>query len=423
MSNFNFEVIIIGGSLAGLFAGVVLQTLPNISKITILERLQADKLHDLGAGIRLNQEATDAFTEVLGVSPDNYASSVNAYRFLDQEGKVFIDHPTKGWTTSWGQLFREFREFYDKDPRCVYRHGCKLEDLHDRDDTGMEVEFTNEKGEKEKLVAKLVVGADGASSRVRSLVHPEVERISAGYVIYRGIVPLSEVSEAAGKVYDKAGTFSWPSHGQFVSYIVPGNEAPAYEAIPTINWAWYRNKNEQEMKSLMTDTQGILHKFQLPHGSMRQEESEQAKAVAWQELPAVHAEVVERTEEPFIQVVTDSSAPNNCLFNGKVLLVGDAVGGQRPHSASAVMQGTYHALMIRKLLLGEIDSREWTEETQKMSMLLVTRAQELGTLLMTSGEPPSQKVPAYMKLFLGLQKELNTLWMQTIGIGAGQGQM
>lgn len=423
MPSSNFEVVIIGGSLAGLFAGVVLQTIPSISKITILERLQPTQLQDLGAGIRLNQEVIDTITEVLGVSPDNYASSLSVYRFLDRDGNEFINQPTKGFTTSWGQLFRIFREFYDKDSRCTYQHGCTLEELHDRGDEGVEVRFANESGEKQTLVASFVIGADGASSKVRSLLLPEVQRTSAGYVIYRGVIPLSSVSEAASKIYDKAGIFSWPSPGQCVSYIVPGNEAPAYEAIQTINWAWYRNKNEDEMRSLMTDTEGKLHKFQLPHGSMRPEEIEKNKLAARNELPVVHAEVVEKTEKPFIQVVTDSLASNNCFFDGKVLLVGDAVGGQRPHPASAVLQGTYHALLTRKYLLGEINSGEWAEQTQKMSLMLVKGGQELGTSLMSPGEAPSQKVPTYLKSFIGLQKDLNALWMQTIGIGAGTGMM
>lgn len=429
----NLEVVVIGGSLSGLFASVVLESLDNVSKITILERYGIDQLQDLGAGIRCNTEVIHAIKEFFGIPPEQYAAFASAYRMLDQDGNVYFDQPTSGFTTSWAQLYRVFRERFDASQKCSYRHRCTLAGLHQTDKSDLLVEFLNEKGEKDHVSAHLVIGADGASSKSRSLVFPEVTREPTGYVCYRGLVNESVLSESAKDLYNKAGTFSWPLAGQFVSYLVPGNEAPADKATRMTNWVWYQNKSKNELLQLMLDKNKITHKFSLPHGSMREEEVARIHAQASTELPPLHAEVINKTSEPFVQVITDSFSSKNQFYGGKLLLVGDAVGGQRlvefstikkfidrdrPHTASAILQTAFHALLVRKLVQGGIDLSQWSKEIEEFSSILCESGKELGrTLMAYDSRPHQQRSLDYLKLFLSVQNSLNMAWKRVIGIG------
>lgn len=325
----NLNIIIIGGSLAGLFTGVVLRSLPNVSSITVLERYQIELLQDLGAGIRLGDEACAAILQHTGQPPAKYSALLTSYRFISKDGSVSVEQPTNTWTSTWAQLYRVLRQSFDADPKCCYRHGCTLENLEEGCGSSLIVEYRDEHGRTETTVADIVIGADGASSKVQSLMLPETTRTSVGYVCYRGVVLDSDVSEDAAKLYRNAGTFHWAPASQFVSYSVPSNEGPADESQRLINWVWYQHKTDDAMLDLLTDKQGNRHRFSLPAGGMNAREKAKITEKGRDELPAAHAEIISRTAEPFAQVVTDSLAGSICFLGGKLLLVGDAVGGQR----------------------------------------------------------------------------------------------
>lgn len=325
----NLDIVIIGGSLAGLWAAVAIKSLPNISSITILERYQEEQLQDLGAGIRTNNEAIAAILEFTGTPPEKYAAPIEAYRSLDLDGNLTAEWLTKGWSSTWTQLYRVLRNSFDSDPKSIYQHGCTLHHLDERDKNHLNLRYLDDQGQEHDMVANIVIGADGASSKVRSLMLPDIQRTGVGYVVYRGLVPYSQLSDKAKKVYSKAGSFSYPISSQFASYPVPGNEAPADEAEAVINWVWYQKKDEDELRQLLTDKEGHQHIFSLPVAGMRQEEIAKLRKKTQQELPPQHHEVVAKTKEPFAQLVTDSSSEQNCFYGGKLLLIGDAVGGQR----------------------------------------------------------------------------------------------
>ncbi|ETN45445.1 uncharacterized protein HMPREF1541_09276 [Cyphellophora europaea CBS 101466] len=411
----SLDVVIVGGSLAGLFAGVVLKTVPSVASITILERYEIDQLQDLGAGIRTGSEANDAILKFTGQPPEKYAAFVDAYRFISTNGGVSADQPTISWTSTWGQLYRVLRQSFDADSRCKYRHGCTLSGLTEQVSSSTVVEFQNEQGKPEILNANVVIGADGASSKVRSLMLPESKRSSVGYVVYRGLVPMEELSENLAKTYEKAGTFHWSPKSQLVSYVVPSNETEADQAKRMVNWVWYQHRTDEAIERLLTDKSGKRHRFSLPAGGMDPNEIASIKEKATKELPAMHTELIGRTEEPFVQVVTDSLAGSNLFFDGKLLLVGDAVGGQRPHTASALTQCAFHAVVTKNLLEGRIDQDQWAQETRGLSSLLVDNGKELGEVCMND-EPESIKTPEYFQMFLKNLKQVNTMWRSGAGM-------
>lgn len=81
----------------------------------------------------------------------------------------------------------------------------------------------------------------------------------------------------------------------------------------------------------MTDNENNRHRFAVPPGKVSDAVWTRQQAVAAKVLPPDFAELVSKTTQPFVQLVTDVMASRASFFGGKVLLVGDALAGFRPH--------------------------------------------------------------------------------------------
>jgi len=80
-------------------------------------------------------------------------------------------------------------------------------------------------------------------------------------------------------------------------------------------------------------------------------------------LPPQFAELVNLTKEPFIQTITDVLSSKALFMNNKLLLIGDAVAGFRPHPTAATSQAALHAILLDQAMRGEIS---WMEMERKM---------------------------------------------------------
>ncbi len=101
----------------------------------------------------------------------------------------------------------------------------------------------------------------------------------------------------------------------------------------------------------MTDVSGEVHQWtnQHPSDELIQNQKSYAKKI----LPPQFAELVELTERPFIQAITDVLSPQTVFYDGRVLLLGDAVAGCRPHTVASTSQAAFHALELDKHLRAE----------------------------------------------------------------------
>ena len=106
------------------------------------------------------------------------------------------------------------------------------------------------------------------------------------------------------------------------------------------------------------------------------------KSHATEVLPPQFAAAVQKTQQPFIQAVTDVISPNNCYLNGKVLLVGDALAGFRPHTAASTSQAAYDALRLGEWMTRQMSRQEYDQsvmryarELQKHGVMLGERSQ------------------------------------------------
>ena len=347
---------------------------------------------------------------------EQYAEPLKTYRALDVDGNDLVKIEANNWGTSWGRLFHGLRQAFEEDGstgvKTVYRTGCTVTSIMD-DGSKAKLELVSN-GQQEDYAADLVVGADGASSTLRHTVEPDSKRSYAGYVVVRGTVPTPQLSERTRETFHQGGGFFFPEHGvHFVLYTVPNSDSDVASGT-CLNWVWYQLKTETELSELMTGVNGTQYTYTLPMGSMREEIVQKLKQDAANGMPPQVTEVVQKTTSPFVQTVTDNMAGSNCFFEGRLLLVGDAAAGQRPHSASALTQASFHARLLRSLFLGTMSLREWSEETQQFSSVLVESGRELGQVLAFDQTSAHLKMQEFFKVFMGTQAKLNSMWTESI---------
>jgi 2-polyprenyl-6-methoxyphenol hydroxylase-like FAD-dependent oxidoreductase len=125
----------------------------------------------------------------------------------------------------------------------------------------------------------------------------------------------------------------------------------------------------------MTDIDGRMHRSTLPIGKMNPAVWEKQKILAAKSLPPPYVELITKTTQPFITLVTDIASPKASFFDGKLLLVGDALVPFRPHVACSTNQAALDALLLEKMLKGEIPLTEW--ERQALDYAELTRLRSI----------------------------------------------
>lgn len=410
-----------GGSLASLFTTVALSRLPARHKITILERTPHPLLHSTGAGIVAGAQTLEWFNKY-DDSPRSKPTGISITSqerlYLDKEGTVIDQEKTVQRMTSWEMIYYLGRwnvdgmmsKYVDKDGnpevpkgqgtaareegRVEYRYGCTVTMI---EEVGGKVKVkydrvTGSEGEskEEYLQADFLIVADGPSSKCRKILLGEKakEREYAGYVAFRGTANERELSPAARDVFVEKFTFF---HGidpktQILAYTIPGHDGTVEQDQRFVNWVWYWNiaKGSQEFKDLMTDTSGKTHRLTLPTGGkMRTEVWQKQKELARENLPPQFLEVIEKTEKPFVQAITDLEPPDegfemSGLLNGKAVIIGDALSGFRAHTAASTSQAAFHALLLDKVFRREISWAEYGEQVLEFAWSWQRRGVMLG---------------------------------------------
>jgi 2-polyprenyl-6-methoxyphenol hydroxylase-like FAD-dependent oxidoreductase len=391
------SVIIVGGSLAGLMHALVLLSLPKPPIVRILERSPTALLHNQGAGIVAGNETQEFFDKFVRSGRDVAVTS-KLRLYLDRSGKVMDGsiEERQQRMTSWDLLYHLLRwrveglesEYVDglsadERPKASYENGCTVKALEKSGDA-VKLTWTSKDHGEQTSEADLVIAADGASSTIRRLVKSDVKRNYVGYVAWRGTVPENELSDQAKDVFMEKFPFYHSTGIQVLGYLIPGKNGTTEPGQRLFNWVWYCNYEDgsSELEELMTDVNGKRHAITLPVGSMNPEVWSKQKAYASQVLPPQYAEAVNKTQQPFIQAITDVRSPQNSFLDGRVLLVGDALAGFRPHTAASTGQAAFDALRMGDWFGGEINEEtyhervlEFSKEVQEKGVMLGERSQ------------------------------------------------
>ncbi|KAL2279625.1 hypothetical protein FJTKL_13312 [Diaporthe vaccinii] len=384
------HIVIVGGSLGGLATGLALKSQGHDT--TILERNPTPLLQDQGAGIVAGGD-TLGFLKTYVRSDRPMAVTSHKRLYLDKDGIVIHTEEMEQNMTSWDLTYNLMRANYDytksdycETPSPLPNEG-KAVHLHDRKVTGFKpeingirVEWESGDGEKGSIAADYIVGADGPSSTIRKILEPEVQRKFTGYCALRGTVPENEVSQAAKEAFSERFTFFHASGIQILAYLIPGKNGTTEPGQRLVNFVYYTNfpEGSDELDEVMTDKNGQRRHITMPPGMMPSAAWEKQKQIARDRLPPQFAEIVCKTKRPFVQAITDVITPTNEYMDGKVILVGDALAGFRPHTVASTSQACFDAMVLADYFGGRISHDDWKKQTLGFARLIQKRGVDMG---------------------------------------------
>lgn len=396
--------------------GIALKSLGH--NVTILERNPTALLHDQGAGIVAGGD-TLAFFKRYVRSDRPLAVTSYKRQYLNKNGDVvhteeMVQNMTsvgdgplareRSWEISrakclmgqrhqWDLAYHLLRASFDYtesdycavpaplpgEGNAVHLHDHKVTRL-DQEGDKIAVQWQSSTGQAGTIQADFVIGADGPSSTVRALVEPTVERTYTGYCALRGTVPESDVSPAARAAFCERFTFFHAPGLQILAYLIPGPHGAVAPGKRLVNFVYYTNfpAGSRAWADIMTDQRGARHHTTMPPGMMAPATWARQKRIAQAALPPPFAELVCATAQPFVQAVTDVLAPTNEYCGGRVLLVGDALAGFRPHTVASTSQACLDAMLLADYVAGAIPRAEWKRETMGFARYIQRRGVEMG---------------------------------------------
>src|SRR5215475_11019805 len=204
------HALVIGGSMSGLFAGLLLRR-AGVSA-AIYERTETE-LIGRGAGI-VTQPELQAVLVNAGCDLRGIGVEITNRRTLDRNGRVLGEHVCPQTVTSWDRVFRLLRAQF---PDAHYHHGKELVRIEEQS-SGITAHFID----GSRAEGDLLVGADGFRSSVRGLIAPAIKPVYAGYVGWRGLAEEAALSGAAHAAIFDAMVFALPPNEQFISYPIAG---------------------------------------------------------------------------------------------------------------------------------------------------------------------------------------------------------
>jgi 2,6-dihydroxypyridine 3-monooxygenase len=164
-------------------------------------------------------------------------------------------------------------------------------------------------------------------------------------VAWRGTIERDELSGPTASVLQDAITYRILPHGHLLTYPIPGTDGSVL-----CNWLWYRNVAPGDLlNDLLTDRNGLRAELTVPPGSVQTKHLEALHSAADTELPSAIAELVQRSAEPFVQVIVDLEVPRMAF--GRSCLIGDAAFALRPHIGAGTARAADDAWQLGNALL------------------------------------------------------------------------
>lgn len=332
------RAIVIGGSLGGLFAGMMLRSIG--WQVDIYER-SAHDLDSRGGGVVLQPDVVEAFQRA-GI--DTQALGVVAHEryYLNPNGSIAQPMPMRQMLTSWNLLYGSMRRHF---PAQHYHAGKQLSDIHQASE---QVTATFTDGTRE--TADLLIGADGPNSTVRRQFLPDVHYQYAGYVAYRGLVNEADLEAEAATLFTERFVFYQFPNSHILQYVIPGEGESLEPGKRRFNWVWYVNYDEAtELHRILTDKNGRQRNYSIPPGLLAANVEQEMRSYADTVLAPPFQKLVRATQEPFVQAILDLGVPQ--MTFGRVALIGDAAFIPRPHTAASTAKAAANAIALAEALV------------------------------------------------------------------------
>ncbi len=330
------RILIAGGSLGGLLAANLLLRAGH--DVTVLEKV-AGSLDGRGAGIVTHSGLITAMRQGGAlVDEDSLGVRVQQRRVLDASGEVSgsCDYPQV--LTSWSRLHALMSEAFPAE-RCLA--GRAVEQV-EQDAQGVRVRCANGAW----FEGDLLIAADGLRSAVRAQLAPDVHTHYAGYVAWRGLCDEALLSPHTRSTLFEYFAVGLPRGEQMIGYPVAGPGNTTEHGRRRFNFVWYRPADQAVgLRRLLTDEQGLHHEGGIPPQRVHPQEVAAMRRDAQALLAPQFAEVLAKTEQPFLQPIYDLQSQRTHF--GRVALVGDAAFVARPHVGMGVTKAAADALALR----------------------------------------------------------------------------
>ena len=365
------EVAVIGGSIGGLTAALALRELG--CDVMVYER-SAVPLEARGAGIGLHPMTIRYFTEYDPLDTVNVVIELPWLRFLDKSGQVTYREVMNYQFSSWTTIYRHLLRNFDTDRYHLAAEVTSFE----RSPTG--AEFTLIGGQTRQT--DLLVCADGIASMARTVLQPAATPQYAGYVAWRGVVPESQLSAVSYQRLHDAITYGLLPAGHVLVYPIPGWNSELAPGQRLMNFVWYHNYQAgDELDALMTDRDGQQRPLSLPPGMVQQCYIEWLREYADEHMAPAIAEVIAKTEQPFVQVIFDIEVAQMAFDN--IALIGDGAYAVRPHAAAGTAKACADAWTLRDALQahnGDVGAalRAWEPGQLALGRQLLQRTRDIG---------------------------------------------
>jgi 2-polyprenyl-6-methoxyphenol hydroxylase-like FAD-dependent oxidoreductase len=367
------RTLIVGGSLGGLFAGLLLRQAG--WDVTVFERSTGD-LASRGVGIGTHVELFEIMRR-LGITVDESIGVATTSRIcLGPDGAVIARLPFEKILSSWALFYRALRRHL---PDACYRPGMELADIVQHTG-GVTAVFAN----GTRVEGDLLVGADGLHSAVRASAFAAPEPSYAGYVAWRGVIEEHAVPQVArADLLESYGFFLTPRE-MVLSYLQPGADDDHRPGRRRLNWLWYHPVNPTELPGLCTDAAGRHHGVAIPPPLIRPEVIAAFRAQARSILPPQFIALTEATPVPFFQPIFDLDSLR--IVAGRVALLGDAAFVARPHVGAGVTKAALNAAWLADALSATPDNIDaglaaYEARARSFGSALVARARFLGAYL------------------------------------------
>jgi 2-polyprenyl-6-methoxyphenol hydroxylase-like FAD-dependent oxidoreductase len=365
------RAIVIGGSMSGLFAGLLLRQ--RGFEVDVYERVESE-LSGRGAGIVAQPVVHDTLRR-LGIDPIDLGVEMTTRKVLDAAGRLVCEVECPQTLTAWERLYRVLRDAF---PGAHYHRGKGLRSF---EQTAHSVTARWTDGISSE--ADLLVGADGIRSTVRQQLLPELVPLYAGYVAWRALIPERSIPPAIHRELFEFMTFCLPPGEQFLGYPVAGPDNDLRPGHRRYNVVWYRPAEERtELQSLLTDDGGTVHSISIPPPLIRRAAIAEMRAAAELLVAPQFRAIARLMNEPVLQPIYDLESP--CMAFGRVAIIGDAAFVARPHVAAGVSKAADDAAALAEAVATEEVEpglRRFQAARLPVGRRIIERARHLGAYL------------------------------------------
>ena len=179
--------------------------------------------------------------------------------------------------------------------------------------------------------------------------------------------------------------FSLPPGEQMLGYPVAGPSEADEPGHRRFNFVWYRPANDDHLRELLTDTDGVTHAVSIPPDKIRPEVVAALRSDAERVLAPQFAEVVRKTDQPFIQTIQDLES-NRMVLGLRSAVIGDAAFVARPHVGMGVTKAAGDAAALVDAIETHPDDlakalARFEAERLPVGRAVVLRARQLGVYM------------------------------------------